>query len=781
MILIKGAMVMRLAQRAIGALLTILLLFSVTGQKALSQDDFTFVVSDIRIEGLQRFDPGVVFNRINLTIGDTMTESKSVEIIKALFDSGLFRSVDVLREDDVVVIEVQESPVIAEVSFSGVNELSDSILEEFLQSAGIVKARAFDRVLLEEAETKLEEVYIDRNFYNVKVESLVSPLPRNRVALSFEVEEGFQAIVRSIEVTGNEYFSGWTLRREMRTETRGVLNFFSDRHLFSESRFNSDLERLRTLYYEEGFVRFEIASHQIEISPDKRHIDIRINVSEGERYTVSGQGDDEFWAAVFVGDIPDKISMEKLNEQLIQVPGDIFSSRDANETSARVRQLLADYGYAFAQVSYDTEIDEEAGGISVTYTVVAGELIYVRYINIEGNSRTSDEVIRREFLQFEQELYSGKRIEISRRRIVRLGYFNSVNIRTEAVEGRVNEIDLLVNVDEGSVGNFNIGAGISTDTKVAFQVGLDTPNVFGTGNDFKANFSFASDSKDISFALDKFYHTDEGVSYHIAAGASDIEAAGNAADYSIDSIGGEYGYGIPYADEGKYRILLKYDNIKINSLSTVYMDFTNKHGDKIDTLLLDTQLSHDTRDSSQFPTDGQRINIDVELGLPILDLQYYYANYAHDYYYQTRRFFGTPVLHFRFSTGIGDLYGDSEYPFYRRFFVGGTSTLRGFDLNSIGARNENGVVIGGLSRLYGTIEGDFDAKVFRTQKISLAPFLDFGAVGDKYYSDLSSLRAAAGIELRWASPFGPLRFSWSKALLSESDDDVQELQFSVQY
>ena len=747
---------------------------------ARAQEFTPFEVEDIRIDGLRRFDPGVIFNRVDIKIGDTMTEEKSIEIIKNLFETGFFGAVDVLRDGGILVIEVRENPTIAEVNFSGVTELPDDVLEGMLKSAEIVRARVFDRALMEAAARALEDIYIDRNFYLAEVNAVVSPLPRNRVALLFEVEEGAQAAIRSIEIEGNEVFSDWTLRRAMNLETRGLLNFFSDNYLFSESGLDADLERIRTLYLEAGFLRFMVEARQVEVSPEKRHIDIRIRISEGKEYLLSAHGEEESGGA-FAGSIPPELSKEDLRGHLTQVPGDVFSSREADIAVGNIRDALGDYGYAFAEVSYDSDLNDEEGTVEVTYRIEPGAPAYVRRILISGNDRTRDEVIRRELLQFERERYSRKKVESSRRRILRLGYFTNVAVTPERAEDGGDELDLLLEVTEGSVGSFQIGAGFSTDNNLSFEAGLDTPNIFGSGNNFSTDLSLGDDDKRISFSLDEFYHTDEGVSRHLGASIADRESSGNSSAYSIDGLSAEYGYGVPYADDGKYDVVISYEKIRVGSAG-IYTVFIDKHGTNLDLLLLKTGVVHDTRDSFQQPTDGQRIDFSADVGLPILDLRYYKADYEHDYYIQSARWFGKPVWHARLGAGFGDGYGGDIYPFYHRYFVGGTGTLRGFESNSIGAAGGTGSSArGGLSRAFLSLEAAVDLNLFKTQKVYLAPFVDAGIVGGDTFGKFEPFRASSGLEIRWLSPIGPLRFSWALPLRKEADDETQGLQFSVRY
>ena len=764
---------------------------------ALAQSFSPFVIEDIRVDGLRRFDPGVVFSRLPVDLGDTLNEEQADDIIKTLFDTGFFRSVEVQRDGKVLVVAVEENPTIAEVDFAGVEELSSDALEGMLKQAGILRGRVFDRALVEDAAQAIKAAYADRNYYQAEVETVVSPLPRNRLALLFNVDEGKQAAIRSIRFAGNERITSWTLRRQMRLESRGILNYFTDNYLFSESRLKSDLGRIRTLYLEAGYLKFKVEAEEVEVSADKKHIDILLRFSEGRTYAVA--------EAEVTGELPPELSEEDIRDHINQVPGELFSSRDAGNTVSSIREVLGNLGYAKAKVSYANELNDEDGTVVVTYTVIPGPVIYVREIRIVGNERTRDEVIRRELLQFERERYSRVKVSRSTRRVRRLGYFSNVNISQKPVSDREDEVDLEVKVREGSVGNFQIGGGFSSGGDLSFNAGIDTPNIFGSGNDFKTTFSWSDSGHDVDFSLDEYYHTDEGVSRHIGLQIGGVDAGENTAAYNIDGFSSEYGYNIPYADDGKYRLYFAYQKAKVKKVDSNYIKVADdpvraaelfREGNDLDLLLMRSGLSHDTRDSNYGATDGQLIKIDVEAGLPPLDIQYYKVDYKHDYYYDLKRVPLRPVLHLGLGFGFGDGVGGDPYPFYHRYNVGGTGTLRGFSSNSIGAVvgttpveqvNEGvtmtvseRIAVGGKTRVYGTIELPVDTRFFETQRIDLSPYIDYGAVGGKL-GELGDFRASAGVEVRWLSPIGPLRFSWSRALKKEPDDKIQELQFSISY
>lgn len=770
----SGRRALQLCRRGLPALL-----LCAAALPAAAQTD-GFVVDDIRIEGLRRFSPGVVFNRLPVEVGDTLSAEQAVEIIQILYATGYFREVEVLRDGGVLVIQVEENPTIAEVKISGAAELSEDALADMLESAGIAKSKVFSQSTADQAAQAIENAYVDRNFFNARAEVVVSPLPRNRVAVLFNVEEGAAAAIRSISIAGNEAFSTWRLRRDMQLAPRGLLNYFTDSYRYSEQQLQADLARLRTRYLEAGYLRFAVESRQVEISPDKRHIDILLRIAEGERYTVSGS---RFAAADGAPALP--VAAEELQQYVLQAPGDTYSGRLAGDTAQAVRAHLGDLGYANARAAIETNINDADASVEVVYAVELGEAVYVRRINIVGNETTADEVIRRELLQFEAERYSRRKVQRSLSRVRRLGYFDNVRIDTLPVEGSAAQVDLLVSVEEANTGEVRFGAGFATDGGLSYNAGFSNRNIFGSGNDFTADFSKSEDALEIDFELNERYHTSEGVTRHTGLSYDKSDATSDSAAYSIDGYKVEYGYDFPFTDDGIYNLYLAYQQVEVKSVTATYKPFTDRHGKKFDAALLESGLVYDTRDSARLPTAGQRIDVRAQAALPVLELRYYSLSYRHDYYRALPQLPTEPVLHARLGWGVGDAYGGGEYPFYRRFLLGGVNTLRGFAANSVGYTSIGGDAVGGKARLHMSLEASSALELFGQQNIYLVPFMDMGTVGkelglgsgmkDKW----GSLRSSAGLELRWLSPVGPLRFIYAVPLSDEPTDKTKKFQFSI--
>ena len=732
----------------------------------------SFQVEDVRVEGLRRFDPGVIFQRLEVKIGDSFSPEESTPLIREIYQTGYFRSVEILRDGNVLVVKVAENPTIAEVSFVGVEEFQDSALEQLMERVGIVRARVFSRGVVDQARQAIEQAYVDKNFYRARVEPIISPLERNRVAVEFRVSEGVEASIRSVRLAGVEAFYESTLLRDMEMEPRGLLNIFTNAYRYSDAKLQADIERIRTRYLEEGYLRFEVVNSQVSLSSDKRGIDIIIHVEEGGQYVVEG------YDFEIEGDSP--VSEEEMRALVKQEIGEVYSGQLSGETEGAISNLMGDRGHARAQTSFRADINDDDNTVRVVFKINPGPLVFVRRIEIVGNETTDDSVIRREMLQFEREKYSRDKVQRSRDRINRLGYFGGARINERPVPESDDQTDLEVVVTERPLGKISFGAGFSTDGGVSYNGSFTHPNIFGSGNDF--SFSVENNDNELrgETAIDQLYHTDDGVSRHMSFSYGETDSGDEVASYSIDGFEGEYGYGVPFTDESNYSLRLVYNNVVVDSSTQAYPEFAAKYGPRaeLEALLLKFGLAYDTRDGTVAPTRGQRISATGRVVMPVLDLRYYSFSYLHEFYHQFMRRPVDIVGKLRGGFGLGGAYGDDVYPSYERFTIGGTSTVRGFASNSIGESNVGNQARGGRTRFYGGAELAVDSQLFETQKVFLVPFIDAGAVG-RDFQHYGSIRVSWGLELRWVSPLGPLRFSYTSLLRSKPTDDSESFQFSV--
>ena len=741
---------------------------------ALSAEGFdAFAVQDVRIEGLQRVSPGTVFRHLSVDIGDTLDADAAAVAIRALYATGYFRDIALEKDGDVLVVAVRENPTIAEVNFSGLDELEGEEMDEGLRRLGLGRALIFTRAALDRAADSLRRAYLERGFYNAVVTPTVSPLPRNRVAVNFDVSEGGEAVIREIRVIGAEAFSENELFDLFELRPSGFFSRWSDDDKYAGARFAADLERLRSHYLENGFLRFAVDSVQAELTPDRRGVHLIINILEGGQYAVAGHE--------FAGDSP--LPEEEMRNLLTQTEGEIYRESETNAALRSLRDALGDIGRAFAAVNADPRINDETGDVILVYQIDAGPPVFVRRIDVVGNEATRDEVIRRELLQFERELYSREKITESMTRLRRLGFFDSVSHGERRVPDSPDEVDLEIEVAEGRVGSIEGGVGYSEADGIILRGALTQPNIFGTGNEFSLSAEKSDEVKRFSVAFTEAYITDSGISRRISASRTERESEEDTADFSLDSDTFELGYGIPISLEDVLNVSAAYEKVKINNVSSLeeeFRPFVDKHGDSPDAVLLRLGLVRDTRNARFNPTAGHRQRATAEWAVPGLDARYYRLSYTHDWY---KELVGQFVLHTKGEVSVGDSYGGAVYPFYKRFYLGGPNSLRGFKSGTVGPSNAAGDAIGGKVRTFGTVEVNRPlsfGKRSREQKLFGALFVDAGSVF-RELDDFSAngLRVSAGAEIRWVTPIGPIRLVYSQPLQKEKDDEVQHFQFTI--
>src|SRR4029453_1725805 len=461
-----------------------------------------FVIKDIRIEGIQRTEAGTIFNYLPVKVGDTMTEERAAQAIRSLFATGFFRDVSLEREGDVLVVVVQERPSVAQIEFTGAKEFNKDQLIAGFRQIGLAEGRIFDRGLLEKAEQELKRQYLSRGYYAVNVNTTVTPLERNRVSLNFNVEEGRVAKIRQITIIGAQAFRESELLGLFVLRTPGLMTWFSKHDQYSRQKLSADLETLRSYYLDRGYLEFTIDSQQVSITPDKQEIYITINITEGRKYTVS--------------DI--KVAGEKLIPEadirkLIQIkPGEVFSRTKLTESTKLISDRLGNDGYAFANVNAVPEVDKEKQQVAFTFFVDPGRRVYVRRINVTGNTRSRDEVIRREMRQLEGAWYSGEKIQLSKSRIDRLGYFTEVNVETPAVQGTTDQVDVNVSVVEKPTGTLLLGAGFGSGEGPLLSGSVSANNIFGSGRHVTAQVNTSKVNTAYVLSYTDPYWTVDGVS-----------------------------------------------------------------------------------------------------------------------------------------------------------------------------------------------------------------------------------------------------------------------------
>ncbi|GJL82018.1 MAG: outer membrane protein assembly factor BamA [marine bacterium B5-7] len=735
-----------------------------------------FIVSDIRVEGLQRISPGTVFNYLPIKVGDEVDTELSTNAVKALFDTGFFTDVELRQEDSVLIVSVKERPSIASIDIRGNKDLRDEAIEEGLDNAGFTEGRIFNQALLDRVLQEIRNQYFARGRYSATVDATVSPRPRNRVGIKIDIDEGQVARIKQIRVVGNSSFEEKELLDQFTLSDSSVFGFLSRRDKYSREKLLADTESLRSFYQDNGYLNFEIDSTDVSISQNKQDIFITIAITEGERFVVSD---------VQVESV-EGIPAEELEALVTVKPGDVFSRRAVAESRSAIARTLADRGFAFAQVSALSDIDQENNAVGFTFAVDPGAKVYVRRIEITGNTSTRDEVIRREMRQLEGSVFSSEQVQRSRVRIQRLGFFDNVRIDTEPVPGTVDQLDLVVSVTEKATGSFLFGVGYSDADGVLVQASVNRQNLFGTGKeiDFRIDNSSVTQLYEIEYTDP--YHTISGISrsFNLSRRKIDSKEA-NTAEYIVNTLSGGVEYRIPLSEYNSLNLSLDLEEIDLEATDETPPEFTSfidQHPTS-DDLKVVAGVGRDTRDSIFFPSEGYLTRASLEFSVPGSDLEYYKTEVRGSWYKALTGGKRT-VLKVAGELGYGDGYGDLDtLPFFKNYYAGGPSSVRGFDSRSLGPRDTGPTpeAVGGNKRVTATVEllfpvpgaGDSDDKRFGL-------FVDAGQVFSEEQSiDIGEVRVSAGLSFNWFSPIGPLSISYGVPLNDEDGDDIENFQLSL--
>ena len=734
-----------------------------------------FEISDIRVEGLQRISAGTLFNYLPVEVGSTLDEERHAEVLRALFRTGFFTDVRLEREGDLLVVRVTERPSIARIDFEGNSDISDEDLTEALEQIGLAEGQVFDRSLLERTIQELRQIYFARGRYAVRIESEVDELPRNTVGLTLDISEGTVARIKSIRIIGNDQFDEDELLDQLELTTPTWFSWFSKRDRYSKPQLTADLESLRSYYLDRGYLKFNIDSTQVSITPDRKDIYITINVSEGPQYRVSD--------VELAGELP--LPVDLLQPLVTIEPGAVFSRADATETARRIGDRLGDEGYAFANVNTVPRIDEDNREVRLTLFVDPGRRVYVRRIDYSGNTRTYDEVLRREMRQMEGSWFSTTDVDRSRTRLERLGYFDEVNVETPPVPGTTDQVDVNYAVKERASGSLVLGAGFSQGSGVVLNASVSQENFLGTGKRVSFTVNNSAVNRIYAFGYTNPYYTIDGVSrgFNVYYRSTDADEA-NLSDYTLDRVGGDVNYGIPLSEFNFLRAALEATRTTVNTTENTPRRITDilaeKNGDSFDVLAPTVSWSHDTRNRAIFPDRGSLARVSAEVSIPGSDWEYYKLIYDQETYLPLSRRF---TLFLRGEVGYGSGYGDDDtLPFYENYFAGGVRSVRGFESNSLGPRDpETGDPIGGEMRTVGSIELFFPPPLVGEDlgNVRMSAFVDAGQVyADVNDFDAGELRYSVGLGVQWLSPLGPLSLSYAQPLNGDELDEEEPLQFT---
>jgi len=735
----------------------------------------SFRVADIRVEGLQRITAGTVFNYLPVKPGDTVDFDRTSEIVRALYQTGFFKDVRLEKAGDVLVVVVTERPAISEINFSGNKSIDTDKLKEGLKDIGLAEGRTFERSVLERIEQELERQYFNQGKYAVKLTSTVTPLERNRVSIDIDIVEGETALIKKINIVGNQAFEEDDLLDEFESSTGGWLSRFTKDNQYSRPKLAGDLEVLRSYYLDRGYVNFKIESTQVTITPDKKDIYITINISEGDVFTIS----DIRLAGELIGDAEEYFPLIHLRR------GEPFARKVVVESSDRVSAQLSDLGYAFANVNSIPEIDEDSKTVAVTFFVDPGKRAYVRRINIRGNARTRDEVVRREFRQMESAWFSGEKLKLSRERAQRTGYFDSVSVETPSVPGSGDEVDINVTVSEKPSGSLLAGLGYSQSDGVVVNASINQDNFAGTGKKVALALKTSSANQQYLVSYTNPYYTIDGISrgFELSYRKVDFDEL-DSADYKTDDAIAGMNFGIPLSEFNRFNFGFALHHIDFTagaSASDEVLEFQEVEGNSFLDFEVNLSWRHDSRDTAIFPSSGSVQSLYAEATLPGSDLSYYKISYENRGYWSLTR---DLVVSVKGEIGYADRYGDTEiYPFFKNFFGGGPGSVRGYASRSIGPRDSQGDPIGGNAMYAGSLELLFPPPFMKkgSETVRLAAFVDFGSVADTHelgLFDPDGFRYSSGIGFSWLSPVGALTLSYAIPLKTDDQDEKEEFQFS---
>ena len=753
------------------------LVFALFHQHALALEPF--VVKDIRVEGLQRTEPGTIFNYLPVEVGDTMTDEKATRAIKSLYGTGFFKDVRIEAEGNVLLVTVQERSAIAKIEFSGNRSFPSDKMMEGLKQIGISEGLIFDKSELDRAEQEIKRQYLSTGKYGATVKTVVSPLERNRVAVRFEIEEGAVAKIRDINIVGNNAFTLEDLRTEFLLTTPNWMSWWNKDDQYSKQKLTADLETLKSFYLNQGYLEFSVDSTQVAISPDKQDIFITVNVTEGEKYTISD--------VKLAGEL--QLPEDEL-QKLVQVKkGDTFNRQLVTETTKAISDRLGDDGYAFANVNAIPEISKEDRTAAFTFFVDPGRRVYVRRINLTGNTKTKDSALRREMRQLESAWYNGSNIKRSKERLDRTQFFDNVDIETPAVPGSTDQVDLNINVAEKSTGSVQFGAGLSSNEGVVLGFNVTQQNFLGTGNRVSAQLNTSKLNTIYSLSYTNPYFTPDGISRGFDVYRRDVDTGNsfteNIGTYSSSSYGLGVRFGIPLTERSSFSLGLTGDITSIDLQSDSpkqYLDFCgNTSGCDANSLQVRTGWTYDSRDNLLFPNRGTLQRLTAEVSVPGLDLEYYKLEYQHAWY---KDVFKNVTFMLNGELGYADSYGDKKYPFFKNFFAGGVNSVRGFENGTLGPRDidpatGNDFSVGGTTRIVGNAEVFVPVPLIKdSSQFRLSAFFDTGRVyGDNESISLGDLKYSTGVGISWFSPFGPLKLVLAKPLNEEDGDRTQTLQF----
>ncbi len=760
---------------SISALLLLLVSFGVRAE--------SFVVENIEVIGIKKITIGTVFSYLPVNVGEELDLERTPEIIRELYSTGFFDDIELLRRDNDLVIRVSERPSIAEVNFEGNDDIEDEALQQALDDVGMTKGRIFNQHKLEKLELELQQVYYSLGKYAARIEAEWRELDEDRIAIDIKISEGVSARIKSINITGNQRFSEEELLKNFELEPSSKGWFPNDE--YSSSKLTADLEALKSFYLDRGYIQFEVSSQQVTISPDRKDINLTINIREGEPFTLS----EVSLGGKMVVDESELRALFTFRE------GDTFSRKNINQVITAIKKRLGEEGYAFADVRVVTDVDEQASTVALQFLVVPGNRMRVRYINFAGNDKTRDIVLRREMRQLEGEMYQRSKVDRSRVRLQRLNYLGTVNVSLQRVPDSDDQVDILVTVTERFSGNLQVGIGYSQVQGVILNLGFAHENLFGTGKTVQFTFDNSSASERYAFRYENPYYTADGVSRGFNMSVTETDASeNNISNFLIDRIKLSIDYGIPLSEFNTLRLELGVlqNNLESTSASAdEVFDFLVDNVEDFDESTPRSEIDEgkfnsafgavsfakDTRNRRIFASSGalNRIGLELHGG----DLDFYQARYRHQSAFALSETF---TLSLEGRIGYGEGYDDTkDLPIFEKFTAGGVRSVRGYEFNSLGPLDSEGDPFGGNLQVITSAELLFPVEALgSSETFRLGLYFDAGNVfADTDSFESSELRQSVGLSAKWFSVIGPIEFSYAVPLNDEPGDDTRNFQFAL--
>ena len=731
----------------------------------------SFTVERIQVEGLQRVPLSTVMNYLPVKVGSEFNPSQGPAIISALYNTGFFSNVELEREDSVLVVKVQERPIVGSINFTGNKKIDKKKIDEILKNARVSAGTVYDSAKLNGIVQGLRQAYFDMGYQNISITPEVKQQARNRVDINVVVDEGSPVRVKKIIIEGNHVFSQSQLLANFTLTTPGILTWFTHTDDYSDQQLDQDLQNLSNYYMDRGYIRFQVLSKKIEISSDKKSANVVISISEGDVYTISGYKLAENAAG----------NAEAINKLITLKSGDVFSRKKLVEVDNSISNYLAGKGYAFPVVNAEPVINDVDHSVFLNYSITQGKRIYVRRINIQGNDRTQSMVIRREFRQLEASVYSLNKVEESKRRLANLPYLKDIKANPVPVDGSPDQVDLDVSVAEVRAGKAGLTGGYSDTDGFLYGANAYEPNFLGTGKLVSAGFQRSQYNNYYSVGYNNPYYTLSGISRGFDVFYSNTYPGNvNLSPYTMDSYGLNVNYGYPISEYSSIGFGFGYQNVAIatnSSSGDEVLNFLSEHKSPYNDFPFRANWSYSNFDRYIFPTSGYNQELGVEATAPILSssLGYYIASFKNTWYYPLTKnaaFIFSPRSNFAYGNGYGDV---SQLPFFKNFYAGGYSSVPGYEANTLGPKDQNGNALGG--NVLATGGADLIFPNFISENLRTALTFNLGSVYQDQFI-VGDLRYSAGLMVNWNSPFGLLGLSFAMPLNKKPGDTTTPIQFS---